>query len=66
MIIKYDADFPWQVRDLIKGLRAEHLDAGGDPVDFPDWLANQGIRMVGFDMHVSDELHSFALLKYSR
>jgi hypothetical protein len=66
MIIKYDANFPWQIAKLIKDLRAEHLDAGGDPVDFPEWLANQGIRMVGFDMKVSDELHSFALLKYSR
>jgi hypothetical protein len=65
---KANDDTNWiQVRDTILALRDQFLAEGGDPVDFPDFLNEQGVTISKDDMHikVSDEFITYAALKTS-
>ena len=56
---------PRYFRRMINDIREESLSEGVDPVDFPDYLKARGIHMEGAFFVVSDELMTFAELKYS-
>ena len=47
----------------IQALREKHLEGGGNPVDFPDYLKEHGISVEGNIMHVPDSLITFLELK---
>ncbi|HET8688510.1 MAG TPA: hypothetical protein VFM18_18005 [Methanosarcina sp.] len=49
---------------LIQDLRARHLAEGGDPVDFPDYLKQNGVEMVGPMVKISDSFATMAKLKF--
>jgi hypothetical protein len=52
------------VARLIQTLRAQHLAEGGDPVDFPEYLKQNGVEMQGTVMVISDEFATMAKLKF--
>jgi len=49
---------------LIQSLRTQHLAEGGDPVDFPEYLKQNGVEMRGAVMVISDEFATMATLKF--
>lgn len=59
-------DYPRWLPPLIAEIRARHLEQGGDPADFPDYLESQGVRMIHGTLitEVSDKLKSYALLRF--
>ena len=57
-------DAPWYFRKLVTDIREESLRLGVDPVDFPEYLKNQGIQMDGPFLLITDELITYAELKY--
>lgn len=60
----FNGPVDYEVTRLIRTLRQSHLDSGGDPVDFPAFLAKQGITAVGPFIKVDDNAKSIiALLK---
>jgi hypothetical protein len=60
----FNGPVDYEVGELIKLLRKSHLESGGDPVDFPAFLAKQGITAVGPFIKVDDNAKSIiALLK---
>ncbi len=60
----FNGPVDYEVVELIKTLRKSHLESGGDPVDFPDFLAKQGISAIGPFIKVDDNAKTIiALLK---
>lgn len=56
---------PWYLRELVTDIRRESLDNGVAPEDFPEYLKNQGIQMDGAFFLMSEELLTYAELKYA-
>lgn len=48
----------YELSNMIKQLRESHLKSGGDPVDFPDFLANLGISVVGSMIKLDENAQS--------
>lgn len=60
----FNGPVDYEVTELIKTLRKSHLESGGDPVDFPEFLAKQGISAIGPFIKVDDNAKTIiALLK---
>lgn len=55
-------DVPYSIVELIKKLRTSHLENGGDPVDFPQFLEDQGIKAIGPLLRVEDSATALATL----
>jgi len=53
------------VAKLIQTIRTQHLAEGGDPKDFPEYLKQNGVEMVGPLVKISDEFATMAKLKFS-
>lgn len=51
---------------LIQDLRARHLAEGGDPIDFPKYLEEAGVKAVGQFIVVQDEFALMAKLKFAK
>jgi hypothetical protein len=49
---------------LITDLRQQHLAEGGDPVDFPVYLNDNGIHTVGIYTFIPDSVATYAELKF--
>lgn len=49
---------------LIQDLRKQHLAIGGDPVEFPAYLKDNGIYAVGTTTFVPDAVATYAELKF--
>lgn len=54
------------IRRLIGSMRDEFLANGGKEENFTEYLEKAGIVCVGLSMYVSDELVTFAELKYGK
>ena len=59
----YSEDQPRDFRAIVMSLRKQSIDEGIDPVDFPEWLAAQGIQANGPIISIEDKLLTFAALK---
>jgi hypothetical protein len=60
----FNGPVDYEVTNLIKLLRKSHLESGGDPVDFPAFLATQGISAIGPFIKVDDSAKTIiSLLK---
>lgn len=60
----FNGPVDYEVGKLIQMLRKSHLESGGDPVDFPEFLAKQGITAVGPFIKVDENAKCIiALLK---
>lgn len=59
----FDKDGPRDFRSIVVNLRKQSLEEGVDPIDFPEWLAEQGVRAVGPMVTIDDKLITFAALK---
>lgn len=57
-------DWPWWSKPLIDDIRQKHLTAGGDPVDFSDYLREQGIYFEGPILTISDKWETYVALKF--
>jgi hypothetical protein len=62
----FSGDRPLWFTPLLDEIRTRHLEQGGDPADFPDYLEEQGIKMIPgtFLTEVSDTLVTYAHLKF--
>jgi hypothetical protein len=49
---------------LITDFRQQHTAAGGDPVDFPAFLKDNGIYTVGTTTFIPDAVATYAELKF--
>lgn len=50
---------------LITDLRRQHKAAGGDPVDFPAFLKDNGIYTEGTTTFIPDPIATYAELKFT-
>jgi hypothetical protein len=53
------------ISKLIGELRANHLAEGGDPKDFPEYLKQSGVQMMGPIILIEDSFVTMAELKYA-
>ena len=51
---------------LIQALRETHLSEGGDPIDFPKYLEEAGVKAIGPYIVVEDEFSLMAKLKFTK
>lgn len=51
---------------LILALKKQFLADGGDPVDFPEYLKEAGVKAVGQFIAVDDSFVTMAKLKYEK
>ena len=58
--------YPKSISLLIRSMREEFLANGGKEENFTEYLEKAGIVCVGVSMYVSDELVTFAELKYGK
>ena len=58
--------YPKSISLLIRSMREEFLAKGGKEEDFTKHLEKAGIFCLGLGMYVSDELVTFAELKYGK
>jgi hypothetical protein len=54
----------WHVVCLIKDMKKQFLAAGGDPIDFPDFLKAQGIEARSNLICIDDSFVTMAKLKF--
>lgn len=54
------------IAKLIQEIRSQHLNEGGDPLDFPKYLEDAGVRMDGPLVVITDQFALMAKVKYGK
>jgi len=54
-----------KIHSLIRELRSIFIENGGEPEDYPNYLAEQGVTVEGRELVVTGKFNTMAILRYA-